>query len=205
MRARLAGYATIAVAAVALATTAHAKPTVVKDAKGDARSQQAAHDIVSLTLDTARATKSATSPITTFTITMELAAAPAIQPGISYQLLGDLGDCGTLFVYSYWSALDQGPAHSFQVSSCGTDTSTTGGPAQLLDPAVKIEGNKISWTVSGKLMPKEFAKGYTMNDLYGFVAVTEPVVGYTTQDFSSIADLDSTIDTTAPTTYKYGS
>lgn len=205
MRSRIVLVAALATAALVASSAQAARAPQITDPKGDALASQAAYDIVSVTLDTPRTTKSKTSPIKTFSITMELAAAPDIHEGTSYQINADLGDCGSLFVFSYWSALDAGPTSSFQIQSCGQQADAVdGSPQTFLDPTVKIEGNKITWAVSGKAMPKEFAKGYLFNSLYGYTAITEPLVGYTTEDYSP-APGTTAIDATKTISYKYGS
>lgn len=117
-------------------------------------------------------------------VTMSLVGAPAVSPGISYQI-GAETDCGHLFVYSYFSAEAAGPAHSFQFSLCGGEdpTSTDGEANFSVDPVVTVSGTKLVYTVSAKALPREISMKSVFTELLAYTAVTEPVIGYATADF----------------------
>lgn len=180
MRLRRSILAVAAAAALAAVNTSHAAlAPQITDAKGDS-AVGAGNDILKVTFGTVKVKK----VIKEVTITMEPAAAPVINPGSSYQIGADLGACGTLYVFSYWSLADAGTGHSWQNGCMPPDE--TGATQGSITPKVTIKGNKITWSVPYKSLPKQMQKlGFKFTGLKAYTAVTEPVVGYTPADFIS--------------------
>jgi hypothetical protein len=175
----------------------------IVDAAGDAVTAQAGQDIlgvdfhmtttdlVTTTVVKGKKKKVVTKTPKDLVVTMTLAGPPAIDPGISYQI-GAETDCGHLFVYSYFSAVDAGPADSFQFSGCGgEDPASTDGEANFtVDAPAKVSGNTLTYTVSAKALPKEISMKSVFTELIAYTAVTEPVVGYATADFVPESAID---------------
>jgi hypothetical protein len=175
----------------------------IVDTAGDAMTAQAGQDIlgvdfhmtttdvVTTTVVKGKKKKVVTKTPKDLVVTMTLAGPPAIDPGISYQI-GAETDCGHLFVYSYFSALDAGPADSFQFSGCGGEDATQpDGEANFtVDAPAVIKGNTITYTVSAKALPKEIGMKSVFTELLAYTAVTEPAVGYATADFVPESAID---------------
>jgi hypothetical protein len=200
VRSRIVLAGALAVAALVSSSAHAAKAPQITDPKGDALGAQANQDIVSVKLDTTRVGTSKTSAVKQLTITMELAAAPTVTPGLSYQLNGNIAGCGSLLIWTYFSALDGGQSDNFQLGCGGAELDPiTQAYTLSLVPTTTIKGNTISWTVSGKQIPKAVKLGTAFNDLFAYTAITEPTFGYTPRDFDGPAT-----DDTMAITYKYG-
>lgn len=206
MRIRTTLFAGLAVGAALLASTANAAPTaVITDAKGDAKGAQTTYDIVSVTMDTTRTSKAKTAPMKDFTITIEVAGKPSVQPGTSYQILGENAACGTFFAFSYYGVT--GPDNSVQFGTCGVPDET-GQDNFVIEPNVKVDGNKIIFTIPAKALPKEVKAGSLFSELTAYTAVTEPVFGYSPVDFApnaAAADAVAIDHAVASKDYKLGS
>lgn len=207
MRIRTTLFAGLAAGAVLFASSASAAPTVViTDPQGDVRGQ-AAFDIVSVTMETTKTSTAKTAPLKDFIVSIQLAAAPTVLPGTSYQVMGENAACGTFYAFVYFSALDGGQTSSMQFGNCGTPNAA-GQDNWLLEPAVKVDGNKIVFTVSAKTMPPQVKAGSPFNQLIAYTAPTEPVVGYSVVDFApddAVAEAGSFDFAKSDKIYKYGS
>ena len=191
--------ALLVVGLVGAPTSGAAVGNDIVDAPGDAIADQASLDITGVdfhmtststtSMVPTRGNNGRKRPVTTVTpkdlvVTMTLAGAPEVTPGVSYQI-GAETECGHLFVYSYFSAADGGPTDVFQFSGCGgADPASTDGEANLsIEPTVAISGSTITWTVPARALPKSIGLSSTWTELTAYTAVTEPVIGYATADF----------------------
>jgi hypothetical protein len=193
MKLRLAALVAATAALAAGMPNANAVSPQISDPAGDVKGAQAAYDIVSVRFDT---TKVVTSTVVKkkkvkvvtlkdFTITMTLAGDANVLPGTSYQVIADNTPCGTLYAFTYFSALDAGPGNSLQFGHCGEVTPQ--GDSALLDPTVTVAGKTITWSVPMKTLPPQVKAGSAISGMYAYTAPTEPVVGFSGVDFLSIA------------------
>lgn len=198
MKVRLIALA--AAAAVGLAAMPGAQaglPPQITDATGDVKGAQAAYDITSVTFDTIKTVSYKTVKVgkktkkvavytpTDFTITMNLAAAPDVKPGTSYQILAQDTPCGLLYAYTFFSAGAGGRGDSMQFGNCGPSTAT--GDNFVLDDGqftVSMVGKSVVWKAPMKYLPPSVKVNSIFAGLSAYTAITEPVFGYSGVDFA---------------------
>jgi hypothetical protein len=176
------------------------KPQIV-DAAGDAVGSQAAYDVTGVTFEVTK--KAQTSykivrgkkvAVTTyvpkdFQVTMTLAGAAAVQPGVSYQI-GAETPCGHMFIFAYVSVFSAPDADSsVQTDECGP-ADPTGNTSILIDHEFTTSGNKLIWKLPFKGLPAEIKLGSVFGTPIAYTAATEPVVGYSTADFVEQTAID---------------
>jgi hypothetical protein len=207
MRSRLALLAGIGAGAALLAPAAVAAPTVViSDATGDAKGNQPAYDLVSVSMETTRVSTAKNAKLKDFRIVMQLAGTPEVQPGTSYQVVGEHAECGMFFAYVYWSAVETAPTTSVQFAQCG-EPDEVGQESYFVDTTARIEGSTIVFSMPATSLPPEVEAGSLFENLVAYTAVTEPSVGFSALDFApDEADDALALDyATATRAYKYGS
>lgn len=191
-----------ATAALGLGTMPGAQaalPPQITDPAGDAKGNQAAYDVVSVTFDTIKAVSYKTVKVgkkkkakrvavytpTDFTITMTMAAPPDVKPGTSYQIMAAETPCGLLYAYTYFALSTAGRRDAMQFGDCGP-TTTTGDNFVLAAGqfTATVVGNSIVWKAPLKNLPKEVKLTSAFAGLSAYTAPTEPVFGYSGVDFA---------------------
>lgn len=195
-------------ALAAFAAPADAKPFTYSDAKGDM--PVAGVDIVSVTYATQGTTSTSkvrgrtvrTYTPTHLVVTLALADAPVDAPGVRYKVEATVDGCGSFSVaYApntvYANLL--GPATLFL--GCG-GADPVGGEGQVLFPKFAVEGSRLVWTTSLKLLPKNVRAGAVFTGHNASVDIVEPVVGVQGSEETGGPAL---VDTAAsPATWKLG-
>jgi hypothetical protein len=197
MKVRLIALAAAAAVGLAAMPGANAVPPQITDPTGDVKGAQAAYDITSVTFDTIKVVSYKTVKAgkkkrvvavytpTDLTITMNLAGAPDVKPGTSYQIMAQDTPCGLLYAYTYFSARSGGRGDSMQFGNCGPSTPTGDnfvlGAGQF---TVSMVGKSIVWRAPLKNLPPSVKVNSIFAGLSAYTAVTEPLFGYSGVDFA---------------------
>lgn len=197
---RLLALVTATAAAFAFATPAEAKPFTYSDPKDVPAN--AGLDIVSVTYATegtttvtkVRGKKVKTYEPSKLVVTMTLAGPAVEQPGIRYRVSSDVAECGAM-TFTYVGTLAQDVlANSQLVVSCGGAGGAAGGDSLFLDPKFTMKGNKLTWSIPLKSLPKVARAGGLYYNMKSAVDLAEPVLGLLGPD-----DVGSAIFDTAST------
>ncbi|MDX6224009.1 MAG: hypothetical protein QOE64_385 [Frankiales bacterium] len=196
-----------------LGTSAHAgTEPQVKDASGDARTQQAGHDIVGVSYEvtktvtkTTKTVKGKKITVTTTTpknlvITLKLAGAPSQQPGVLYDTSVNTA-CGALELQSYYDSTAQGMVDYSNFAECGPDNTLAGVTINTYDltPDVVFGADSIAYTMSWKSLPKEIKLGQTWDSPSAYTALADPLLGFDTVTF---VDPATAIDDASGSSFK---
>ncbi|HEV2891367.1 MAG TPA: hypothetical protein VGX28_13425 [Frankiaceae bacterium] len=194
MRIRLLSVAAVAVLAAALPAGAAAPKPQITDPAGDARTQAAGADIVSVLFGTTGTTtkvgrKSVYTP-SKLVVDVTYSAAPSTDPYVSHQVTFTAPGCGNVYLEIYSGG-------TFGVADClPEDTS--------FDVSYKAAGNVLSISLPFNTIGKQYFKvGSSLTDLAAYTALADPVLGYESQELAGIAEADGSIDyATSPATFK---
>lgn len=171
------------------------KPQVV-DPAGDAVSKQGGQDITAVTFEvtktatvTSKKVKGKTVKTTTYTpkdfvVTLKLAGAPSVIPGITYYT-GVNTACGDLHFQTSFNVIDAGEGTTAYFAECGPDQDVAGIVINTFDvsPTVTKTADSIVYSMPFKTLPKEIKLGSGFDAPYAFVAATDPVFGFDTVTF----------------------
>lgn len=205
MRARVSLMAALA-AAACLGTSVHAAPGArIADAAGDAITQQAGHDIVSVSITSTRAGTGPNAPVKDFTITLRTAGPVQLGLGTVFAVEATVEGCGTFEVRAYrgligaiWGPDMVGDSGSF---GCVADPHLVWGPLYSVNPTMTLDHDTISWTVRGSGVPSFIKPGTAFKELHAYVAPAEPGGGNSAAHQNRAVSFDST----SSVTWKYGS
>jgi hypothetical protein len=184
MRRTLLALAAILVTATAVPGHAAAPQPHIVDPKGDAITEQAGHDIVSVRFSTTKRM----GKVSHIVVTATFAAAPSREPGVLYRVLGNHSACGGVMLsWAPASAL----AYDQVYMHCGSSELSDGtGPYTIVNVRPRVSGSVMTWTLALKALPKEMAKG-TMTDLAAFTTISDPVFGiFNATDYNTAASID---------------
>ena len=181
------------------AAPAAVKPQVV-DPAGDALTKQGGQDITAVTFEVTKTTTVTTKlvkgkkvKVTTYTpkdfvVSLKLAAAPSVLPGLTYYT-GVATPCGDLHFQTSFNALDAGEGTTAYFAECGPDQDVAGIVINTFDvaPTVTKTADSIVYSMPFKSLPKEIKLGSSFDAPYAFVAATDPVFGFDTVTFGDKA------------------
>lgn len=195
-------------ALAAFAAPADAAPFSYTDAKGDM--PVAGVDVVKVTYAT-QGTKATSTVrgrrVTTYTpthlvVTLELAGAPVDAPGVRYKVEAVVEGCGAFSVAYAPSTVYSnllGPSSLFL--GCG-GADPVGGEGQIIFPKFAVEGSKLVWTTSLKVLPKNVRAGSVFTGHNASVDIVEPILGVQGSEETGGPALVDTA--TSPATWKLG-
>lgn len=198
MRIRLFAAAAVAVLAAGIPASAAPAPQVT-DPKGDARTQSAGADIVSVLFGT-QGTTSKVGRKTVYTpsklvVTVTYAAAPSADPYVGHVLTFVDPGCGRVYLEVFAGDSTWGDAACL-------------GEGVTLGVIHKVSGNSIVYTVPLNALGKGNLKvGSALTNLTAYTAVADPVLGIETQELAgeSPVFVDASIDhATSAASYKIG-
>ncbi|MCA1823295.1 MAG: hypothetical protein ABR520_03660 [Mycobacteriales bacterium] len=180
---RISQFVIAGVAGALLAgSAAHGVPVTpqIVDPAGDVKAGGGDADLVSVLFG---ATKKA-GVRDQLTIAITTAAAPAINPGSSYNIRGDLSGCLEWYGSDYWSAEAAGPRPLFTFYACGMSEAGPNDPVRVtVTPTVTIAGNTITFSIPFKSFPAPIVKrDLTFTHLVAWTALAEPVYGRSARD-----------------------
>jgi hypothetical protein len=185
-----------------LGTSAHAgTEPQVKDASGDARTQQAGHDIVGVSYEVTKTVTKTTKTVKGKKITtLKLAGAPSQQPGVLYDTSVNTA-CGALELQSYYDSSAQGMVDYSNFAECGPDNTLAGVTINTYDltPDVVFGADSIAYTMSWKSLPKEIKLGQTWDSPSAYTALADPLLGFDTVTF---VDPATAIDDASGSSFK---
>lgn len=160
--------------ALALALPSSAAPTSVpqvKDAKGDAVTQQADSDIVSVLYTTAGKGSGRAYAAKQLKVVLTLAAPPSTRPGLNYEVESFTDACSDVaFTYSPGTPYGDVTGITGWVDWGSCTVGDSG--AELITP--KVSGNTITWQFSIKATP--FDIGDEFSDFRARVDPANPVL-----------------------------
>lgn len=175
MRIRLLSVAAVAALAAALPAGAAPAPQIT-DPAGDARTQSAGADIVSVLFGTQGTTtkvgrKSVYTPAK-LTVAVTYSAAPSTDAYVSHQVAFTAPGCGEVYLEMYTGG-------TFGSADCLEDP---------FDFSYKADGNVLTVTLPFNTVGKQYFKvGSSLTDLVAYTAFADPVLGYETQELISVA------------------
>jgi hypothetical protein len=188
-------------ASLVAATSSQAAPAPqVTDPAGDAVGLQGMHDITSITYEvTGTVKKVGRKSVKTpkaLVVTLGLAGAPSVAPG-TYYAVGAVTDCGALTMSASLTALSA-PSYggSGTFFECGPEQEVAGVVVTPfgVSPTITLGATSVVFTVPWKSLPKEIALGDSWFDLQGYTTLSDPVIGFDSQTFTSIFGVDTVLD-----------
>lgn len=191
------------------------KAAQVKDAEGDARDKQGMHDITSASFVVTKTVSKSTKvvkgkkvTVTTQTpkdlvVTLLLHDDATAVPGTYYEVGAETA-CGTFSVSLYNSPALGGDVEGGSFSECGPDNTLAGVTINTFDlsPALTRAGNKLTWSIPFKTLPKQIVLGKSWGSPYAYISPADPVFGIDTNTFTSIFGVDTTIDVATGADFK---
>lgn len=168
----------VPLAALALATAAHAGPTTVpqvKDAAGDATGGQAGTDITSVLFTTSGKGTGRSYVPKSFSVTLTLAGPPMSGPGLTYEVHATTSKCGDIgFTYEPGTPYERITGLNGWADWGTCDNQAGDSNIELL--TVQTSGSKVIWEFGFKAIG--LTVGTVFSNMKAFVDPSNPAVPF---------------------------